>query len=170
MPTQHKMRTTTDGPVVVSQKTLGALIAIRRQQLLPPLYGRVVIAQSVFHALTGLPGDLDHWDWLDIEADRPEQSLPPRVAGVNPSDAATLRLAMGIGASLILLEDPVKERAKLSFFKCEGTVSILVLAHRLGHLSAVRPMTKALDRLGHGHVLPPQEQLDALWKALDSLE
>ena len=170
MPPQHKMRTTTDGPVVVSQKTLGALAAIRRQQLLPALYGRVVIAQSVYDAVTGSSGDLDHWDWLEIETDRPEQTLPPRVAGVNPSDAATLRLALAIGASLILLEVPVKEKAKLSFCKCEGTVSILVLAHRLGHLSAVRPMIKALDRLGHGHVLPPPDQLEALWKALDNLQ
>ena len=63
-----------------------------------------------------------------------------------------------------------KERAKLSFFKCEGTVSILVHAHRMGHLSAVRPMVKALEKLGHGHVLPPPDQLDALWQALDAMQ
>lgn len=170
MPPRRKMRTTIDGPVVVTEKTLAALIAIRREKLLPTLYGRVSVARSVIDTQADSWRNMDHRNWLDIEADRPEQSLPPRVANVNPSDAASLRLALAIGASLILLEEPAKEKAKLSFFKCEGTVSILVLAHRLGHLSAVRPMVKALDRLGHSHVLPPPDQLDALWKALDNLE
>lgn len=161
--------TTTNGPVVVSEKTLRALISIRREKLLPALYGRVSIVKANFEAMSDVLSQDNDWDWLHVEEDRPEVVLPDRVSAANASDAATLRLAIGLGASLVLLENPVREKAKLSFIKSEGTVSILVLAHRHGILSAVQPMVKALEKLGHGDLLPPPEQLEALWTALDDL-
>ncbi len=168
MPTGRKTLTTDDGPAVVSEKSLRALVAIRREKLLPLLYGRVVAARSVREAMRDVLAD-KALEWLEVADDRPEQALPARVANANPSDAATLRLALGIGASIVILEEPVKEKAKLSFIKAEGVVSMLVLAYRQGHLSAVRPMVVALEKLGHGAVLPPPERLEALWVALEKL-
>ena len=181
-----------DGPVVTSEKTLRALCAIRRHKLLPTLYGQIVIAQSNYDALrsaltevescAGGPVQVDEekgytpasgMPWLFVVADRPGQPLPARVdypKASSASEAATLRVALAIPASLVLLDGPIKERAKLSFIKAEGTLSILVSAFRQGHLSAVQPMVKALEKLGHADVLPPKEMLDALWTALGKLE
>lgn len=160
--------TSAGGPVVGGERTLRALIAIRRQKLLSQLYGRVAVGRFNFDAL----GDVlpEAPPWLSVMEDRPGQQLPPRVAGADASDAATLRLALALPASLVLLDGPIKERAKLSFIKSEGTVSILVTAYRRGLLSAVQPMVKALEKLGHRDVLPPPEQLEALWQALDGME
>lgn len=156
------------GPVVICERTLRALLAIRREKLLPELYGRVAMARSSFEALGELlPAPPP---WLDVMADRPEQALPERIAAVDASESATLRLALALPASLVLFDGPFKDRVKLSYIKAEGTVSILVMAYRLGKLSAVKPMVKALQALGHADVLPPPEMLDALWKALDKLE
>ncbi len=161
------MLTTPDGPVVTGVRTLRALTAIRRQNLLPTLYGTVAIADSNLEEtrsfLTETP------DWLVRGSDHPDHPLPERLAAETASDAATLRFGLGIGASLLLLDGPVKQRAKLSFIKAVGTVSILVSAYRMGHLSAVRPMVKALEKLGQEDVLPPPEQLEALWAALDGM-
>ena len=107
--------------------------------------------------------------WLAVGEDHPTITLPERLAATPPSEAATIRFALGSGASLVLLDGPVKERAKLSFIKSVGTVSILVSAYRQGHLSAVRPMITALEKLGHADVLPPPEQLEALWVALEDM-
>jgi len=155
------------GPVVTSERSLRALVAIRRQGLLPGLFGRVLIARTNFEAMADVLAEPP--DWLEVQEDRPDQALPPRVSTAGPSEAATLRLTLAMRASLVLLEDPVKERAKLSFIKAEGVVSVLVSAYRQDLLSAVRPMVKALDALGHADVLPPPDQLEALWKALDAL-
>jgi len=184
--------TRADGPVVVSEKTLRAMAAIRKLKLLPGLHGGVVVAFSIyervrpalaesepgsggavaiaagqnFAAAPGLP-------WLLVAADQPGQPLPARVdfpQNATESEAATLRLALAIPASLVLLDGPIKERAKLSFIKSEGTVSMLVTAFRKGLLSAVQPMVKALEKLGHADVLPPRESLDALWVALGKME
>jgi len=160
--------TSANGPVVAGEKTLRALVAIRRQKLLPQLYVHVVIGRCNFEALADVLPEAP--PWLSVVEDRPDQELPPRVAGAAPSDVATLRLALALPASLVLLEGPIKERAKLSFIKSEGIVSILVSAYRRGLLSAVQPMVKALEKLGHGDVLPPPEQLEALWRALEEME
>jgi predicted nucleic acid-binding protein len=159
--------TSPDGPVVSSTKTLAAMLAIRKEKLLPELFGRVAIARSNFDELADVLTDPP--TWLDVLADHLDQTLPARVQTATPSEAATLRLALALPASLVLIEGPIKERAKLSFIKCEGTLSILVQAHREGLLSAVRPMVKALETLGHADVLPPPEMLDALWRALEEM-
>jgi predicted nucleic acid-binding protein len=159
--------TSPDGPVVVSTKTLCALIDIRRQKLLPQLFGPITMALSNFQELTGkLPQPPD---WLAVVADHPQQPLPERLAHASDSQAATLRLAVAVRASNVLIDGPIKEAAKLSFIKSEGTVSILVRAYRAELLTSVRPMVKALEALGHGDVLPPPDLLEALWKALDNL-
>ncbi len=162
------MLTSTDGPVVTGQRTLRALIAIRKDKLLRTLYGRVVIARSVAESMAEVL--TEPRDWLVVVDDAPPIDLPPRVEFAEASDQATLRLALSIPASLVLLDGPVKEKAKLSFIKAEGAVSILVQAHREGYLSAVRPMVKALEALGYSDVLPPPEALEALWTALDALQ
>ena len=159
--------TNPDGPVVSSEKTLRALHAIRRSKLLARRYGRIVMARSNFEALSDL------WPapepWLCVCDDCPTQALPAPLAAATTSEAATLRLALALPASLVLLEEPIKQQAKVNFIKAEGTVSILVWAYREGLLSAVQPMVKALQKLGHGDVVPPADQLEALWRALDEL-
>lgn len=169
-----RMLTRPGGPVVAGEKTLRALAAIRREKLLPLLFGRVVVARSVWTnggdaALSSVFSGAAP-AWLDVLEDRSEQPLPERVASAGESDRATLRLALALPASMVLLDGPIKDRAKLSFIKAEGTLAILVEAFRAGHLTAVRPMVKALSALGHGDVLPPPEGLEALWKALEHLE
>jgi predicted nucleic acid-binding protein len=162
-----QMLTSGDGPVVVSEVSLRALLAIRKDKLLAEMFGEVAINRACFEAMTDvLPAAPP---WLVVMEDRPAQTIPERVASATASEAATLRLALAIPASLVVIDGPIKEKAKLSFIKCEGVVSLLVQAYRDGRLSAVQPMVKALDKLGHGHVLPPPHLLDALWKALDAM-
>ncbi|MCC7192647.1 MAG: hypothetical protein IT444_07680 [Phycisphaeraceae bacterium] len=163
-----KMLTVAGGPVVICEKTLRALLAIRREKLLPEIYGRVAIARSVFQAM----GDVLPIapPWIDVLDDQPQQSLPARISGGTPSETATLKLALALPASLVLFDGPMKDSVKLSYIKAEGTVPILVMAYRMGKLSAVQPMVKALQSLGHADVLPSAEMLDALWGALSKLE
>lgn len=178
--------------MVAGEKTLRAMAAIRRLKLLPALHGRVVMALSNYEALRPALHDAEAeaggqvviggdavfveapgLPWLLVARDQPGQPLPARVdfpQNSTASEAATLRLALAIPASLVLLDGPIKERAKLSFIKSEGTLSMLVTAYRKGLLSAVEPMVKALEKLGHGDVLPPRESLEALWAALGKLE
>ncbi len=189
---QRETLTRPGGPVVISEKTLTAMAAIRRLKLLPQLHGSIVVSASVYEAcrpaLSQMQPDAGGhvvipagqnfvaapaFEWLLVAEDQPEQVLPARVdfpQNASASEAATLRLALSIPASLVLIDGPIKERAKLSFIKSEGTLSLLVTAFREGLISAVEPMVKALEKLGHADVLPPRESLDALWKALGKME
>ena len=181
-----------DGPVVTSEKTLLAMASIRKLKLLPQLHNTVAIAASNYEAVRDALGQAESeaggpveipadkgfapapgLPWLFVLPDQPQQALPARVdhpQNATAAEAATLRLALAVPASLVLLDGPIKERAKLSFIKSEGTVSMLVTAYRQGLLSAVKPMVIALEKLGHGDVLPPKESLEALWTALDRMD
>ncbi|MEX2214598.1 MAG: hypothetical protein WD768_10745 [Phycisphaeraceae bacterium] len=192
MPDRPQPLTRPDGPVVTCEKTLLALASIRKLRLLPELHGTVAIALSNYEAVCEALGQVvpeaggavvippdkgftpaPGLPWLFVLHDQPGQLLPARVdhpQNSSAAEAATLRLALSIPASLVLLDGPIKERAKLSFIKSEGTVSMLVTAYRQGLLSAVKPMVIALEKLGHGDVLPPKESLEALWVALDKME
>lgn len=179
--------------------TFRALTAIRKLNLIQDLYSNAVIGRSNYDAVAALINPTDpspdsaevdrainetelaergfthcpSLPWLFVATDRPDQGLPERVAfpqHATASEAATLRLAISVPASLVLIDGPIKEKAKLSFIKCEGTVSILVSAYREGYLSAVKPMVIALEKLGHAHVLPPPDMLEALWTALEKLD
>ena len=168
----RSMLTMPGGPVVVSEKTLGALVAIRRENLVPQLYTEpVVMARSNFESLSNvLPKPPT---WLNIHEDRPDVGLPAACETASESEVVTLRLALAPPpdrASIVLLEGPIKERAKLSFIKAEGVVSLLVAGYRYGKLSAVQPMVKALQKLGYADVLPESTMLEALWRAIDDLD
>jgi len=162
-----RMRTDPSGPVVVSERTLRALLAIRREKLIADLYGSAVIAESVLARMADVLPDPP--TWLSAVPDAPDQALPERIVRAEPSDAATLKLALSLPASLVLLDGPIKEKAKLSFMKAEGALPLLVHAYREGHLKAVRPMVKAWQALGFHDVLPEPDQLESLWQALDQL-
>lgn len=185
MPSQspHAL-TSPEGPVVLSEKTLCALIAIRREGLIAELYGPVVMARSTWIG-AAKSADARRRRDATFDADSPPPwiklvdderfahvELPERCGRTvaTPSELATLRVAVGWPASLVLLDGPIKEKAKLSFIKAEGVVSMLVMAFRLDKLSAAKPMVTALEKLGYGDVLPPEEALEALWAALEGLE
>ncbi|MDX1683226.1 MAG: hypothetical protein R3336_08900 [Phycisphaeraceae bacterium] len=159
------MLTTDEGPVVVSRRTLEALLAIRRGHLLPKIYPdrSIMIDQECGEQVEDRP------DFIELKVAPEDVELPTRIGHGDPCDLACLRLALHVGASMVMLEDPIKERAKLSFIRAEGTVPFLVQAHRAGHLTAVEPMIKALRALGHEDVLPPEDQLAALKEALRHL-
>ena len=177
------MLTDAEGPVVCSEKTFRALVALRREKLIAEVYTRVVMARSNWRAVIESEDVTRRGDasfdlespppWLDLIDEKRfvHVELPARCGeGIACSlELDTLRLAVGLPASLVLLDGLIKEKAKLSFIKAEGTVSILVMAYRLDKLSAVQPMVKALQKLGHGEVIPPPETLEALWRALEGL-
>jgi len=125
------MRTSKDGPVVASERTLRALFAIRRAVLLPKLYGTVVVGRSSYEAIlaTG-PPEMADWPWLAIEQDRPEVELPARIAGAPAPDAAALRLALALNASLVLLDwltagrIACGERWTMRRYRCQNDVYI----------------------------------------------
>jgi predicted nucleic acid-binding protein len=165
---QRRMLSSDNGPIFISEKSLRALLAIRRERLVEQVYGSVLMARSNWQAMADVLTEVP--SWMTIVDDAPDQSLPLRVSiGIKPTHAATIRAALANDASLILIEGPIKEKVKLSYIKAEGVVSLLVAAYRQGLISAVRPMVKALVALGHEDVLPPPEALDALWVALDQL-
>jgi predicted nucleic acid-binding protein len=171
------MLTTKGGPVVLSEKSLRALLAIRREGLLAQMYASLVMSRSNFEAVRdtphgngGPPAMPEPPAWLRVVDDAPGQAVPDRVSHGSELELASVRLTLAMSASLLIIDGPIKESIKLSSIKAEGVVSLLVQAYRLDLLTAVKPMVKALSALGHEDVLPPVESLAAMYKALAAME
>src|SRR6185369_2352826 len=124
----RQMLTRPDGPTVIAAKTLRALLAIRREKLVPELYGQTVISQSNWNAVVASPeakflpaspegAAKQPPGWLFIGDDRPDQPLPERLAnyeltGEDPTGIAELKFALFFPASLGLLDGRIKKKAR----------------------------------------------------------
>jgi len=156
------------GPVVIGERSLASLLAIRHEWLLREMFGRVVICRTVADALSEIIGEVP--DWLQVCEDLPDGmvELPSRLESVRGSDRKTLEIAVHHRARLVLLEGKgLLEKVKLSFIKSMGVIPLLIQAYQEGRIQRVKPLLTALDR--KGHEMPPPEQMEALLRALDEL-
>jgi predicted nucleic acid-binding protein len=122
-------------------------------ELLPTLYGRVIIPAAVADELASgrelgvrLP-DPSELAWITIE--RPADGTLLRiVADLGPGEREVIALGLSLPGSLLLLDDAVARRyAKHLNLRVTGTLGVLLKAKSLGHLPLVRPVLDRLDAL-----------------------
>ena len=154
------------GPVIASYRVLEALISIKQAKLLQPLFGRILITES---NASEIKKNIDRPlpEWVEVVPDHDDVDLPERIVNTQVLNQQTFKACLAIGCSRVLIDGPIKDKAKLSFFKCEGIVSILVTSYRAGRLKLVRPMIKALTSLGYADMLPPEDQIKMIYEALE---
>ncbi len=153
------------GPVITTGRVLEALMAIKQDKLLRPLFGPILITQSnADEVKNNLAKPLPLG--IEIVPDHNDVDLPERIINTQVLNQYTFKACLALGCSRVLIDGPIKEKAKLSFFKCEGVVSILVTSYRAGRLKLVRPMIKALKALGYEDMLPPEDQIKMIYDAL----
>lgn len=132
--------------VVADTSPLNYLVLISLIDLLPQLFGCVVIPEEVYQELqaTGAPPAVSSWArdapaWLSIV---PTQDLAPVgrfERELDSGEAAAIRLALAItaeGAECLLLIDEAAGRAAAAGLGISntGTLGILLSAARAGHI------------------------------------
>jgi predicted nucleic acid-binding protein len=150
--------------IVSDTSPLNYLILIDYQDILPTLFGQIIIPQAVLselqHAKT--PEKIKKWiitkpDWLEV-----------RTALVNPSnklenldygEREAIFLAEELGADAILIDekDGRREATKLGFITI-GTLSVLDRAAETGLIS----FAKAIERLRKTPFREPKQIVKAL--------
>jgi predicted nucleic acid-binding protein len=149
--------------IVVSDATpLHYLILIGQTDVLPRLYGQVIIPPAVFAELRreSTPVLIRTWvsslpEWMEVRnAEEPE---PPLKLGRGEREALTL--AAALNADLLLLDDKQARRAALeSGFAVTGTLGVLeAAAHR-----NLLDLPEALDRLKQTNFRAAPRLYDAL--------
>jgi len=134
--------------VVADTSPLNYLILIEQVQVLPTLYGQIVIPPAVQAELlsTDAPAQVRAWTahppaWLEVRSPLPS-FRDSVVLGAGESDA--IALAEQLGADRILMDETLGRSEALSRgLKIIGTLGVLREAHRVGLLN----LASAIERL-----------------------
>jgi uncharacterized protein len=157
--------------VIADAGPLIHLSLIGRIDLLPTLYGRIVIPglvyQEVVTAGEGLAGsrEVREAEWIEVVEHDPKAELFRLLrAQLDPGEAAAIWLATNRKAELILSDDrQARLAAERLGFKIQGTLGILVEAKRHGLLPILAPLVSQLREKG---VWLSRELIDrTLWEA-----
>jgi predicted nucleic acid-binding protein len=150
--------------VVSDTSPLNYLILIDYQDVLPILFGQIIIPQAVLDELqhTKTPEKIKNWvaakpGWLDVRNVRLNPSN--KLENLDHGEREAIFLAEELGADAILIDekDGRREAAKLGFITI-GTLSVLDRAAGTGLLS----FAEAIDRLRKTPFREPKQIVEAL--------
>jgi predicted nucleic acid-binding protein len=150
--------------VVSDTSPLNYLILIDYQDVLPTLFGQIIIPQAVLNELqhTKTPEKIKHWiavkpAWLEVRNVR--VSPIHRLENLDYGEREAIFLAEELGADAILIDekDGRREAAKLGFITI-GTLSVLDRAAETGLIS----FAEAIDRLRKTPFREPKQIVEVL--------
>jgi predicted nucleic acid-binding protein len=134
--------------VISNTSPLNYLALIGFQDILPTLFGRVLIPDAVWHELgsPAAPQPVKDWlgtspSWLDC---RVVSQVPPDRQHLDPGEREAIALAQSLNASLVLLDERRGRRVARDLgLAVSGTLGVLDLAARRGLVD----LADALERL-----------------------
>jgi predicted nucleic acid-binding protein len=146
--------------VVVSDA--GPLIALGRLDLLallPKVFARVQVPTAVLEECMARPDNADA-SRIRLAVDRHWlvacDAVPIVQEGLDPGECAAIARALEIGAGLLADDRAARHYALQVGLHVIGTLGVLVLAKRAGHVAAVKPLIERLraggQRLSHAAV------------------
>jgi predicted nucleic acid-binding protein len=136
--------------VVADTSPINYLILIDAIDVLPALYGQVLVPPAVAVELghDDAPEKVRQWmasppAWLEVQMGSPEGI--PRLMGLDPGEREAISLALERGVSLILM-DETKGRSEAQSLRLtvRGTLGILVHAAKTGRIEFM-PALKRLE-------------------------
>ncbi len=142
--------------VVADAGPLIHLSLIGRLDLLPALYGRILVPELVYREVVDLGADLPGSvelraaDWVDRSPHPPDHPLFPLLRSqLDPGEAAALCLAADRVAELILSDDrQARLAAERLGFPIKGTLGLLIEAKRRGEIDLLAPALTELKIRG----------------------
>lgn len=145
-------------PAVVSDSSvLIGLAAIRQFDLLPLLYGGILIPNVVWREVTGVGADSPGVGetkaacaagWMEVATAANRSLVAQLETTLDPGEAEAIALAVECAPSLLLLDESDGRRvARTLGVPVTGTLGVLLRAKSCGHVPAVKPLlTELIER------------------------
>lgn len=141
--------------VVADSTALISLSAIGKLDLLPSLYGRVVIASAVYYEIVvqgqGRPGAIEvaGANWIERRTIVNPTHFPSLPANLGTGESETILLAQELSANLVIMDEAAGRREltrrSIPFI---GTAGVLQQAKLQTLIPALKPELDALRRRG----------------------
>ena len=133
--------------VVSDASPLATLANLDRLDLLPALYGRVIIPTAVHDELRIKWPDSFPPIWLDVL--EPSHPPPAAAAALDDGEAAAIALAIERSADLLLIDERKgRAVAEGEGLRARGLIGVLVDAKAAGLVPSLKEMFPELDRVG----------------------
>ena len=144
-----------DTSVIINLASVGLL------ELLPRLYGNVIIPEAVFMEIVvegaGLPGsdEIQKADWAVVGSCKDQNSVDLLLNELDKGEAEAIVLAKEIGADLLLLDEKAGRRVAEKFdLECIGILGILLEAKSRQQIESVKPHLELLTKKARFFVHP----------------
>ncbi len=119
--------------VVSDTSPINYLVLIGRQDLLPELFGSVLIPEAVHRELqaAGTPEPVRQFvsaapEWLEV---RPAPDVPVTIAHLDSGEREAIALALAVGTEFVLLDERKgRQAAKEHGLQAYGTLGVIGLA------------------------------------------
>ncbi len=140
------------GPIVSNTTPLIALTGVGMLDLLPTLYGQIIIPTVVYQEFqagrTRHPGtpDLDTQQWIIVQQAPPHPDVPPTL---DAGEAEAIALALTLPARLILLDERRgRQVAQKLGLKVAGSLTVLLEAKGQGLIPLIAPVVDQMIAQG----------------------
>jgi predicted nucleic acid-binding protein len=158
--------------VIANASPLIHLSAIRHLDLLPALFGRVIVPEEVYAEVVikgaGRPGSREVAEaaWIDCRAVTNRLAMQAmRLSGLGTGEAACLVLAKELVADLLILDDRLARLYAQSLgLRFTGTIGILLRTTELGHIADFEQALQDLLASGFRLALMEVERIRQLWR------
>ena len=139
--------------IVCNAGPLISLARIGRLDLLPSLFGEVIVPRAVYREITGdgsLPGagDLAQAGWLKIAEIQDSSGVARLLSSLDAGEAEVLILARELSATAAIDEKRGRRIAEELGVSQTGTVGILLSAKKEGLVPSVRSLLDELSAKG----------------------
>lgn len=123
------------------------LAAVGRLELLPALFGKVIIPEKVFEEIVvtgqGLPGaeEIRTAPWVEVKAVSDKQKVKSLLTKIHPGEAEAIVLSLELHADVVILDD-ADARAIAQSLEVEftGLLGVLLRAKKSALITAIRPV------------------------------
>ncbi|MCB0531520.1 MAG: DUF3368 domain-containing protein [Lewinellaceae bacterium] len=148
--------------VIVSDTSpISSLLKIGRLQILPAIYGQVIIPKQVADELQVLQKQgydlvpVFEADWLVVQTPSPAPLLDKLRQEIDPGEAEAIALAIEIGADLLIIDEKSGRAIALrEGIAITGLLGVLLEAKRCGHIPAIKPVLDDLVHLARFRIKP----------------
>jgi predicted nucleic acid-binding protein len=139
--------------IICNAGPLISLARIGRLDLLPALFGEIIVPPAVYREVTGggsLPGagDLSQASWLKLTDIEDRRGLVRLLSSLDAGEAEVLILARELRATAAIDEKRGRRIAEELGVPQTGTVGILLAAKKSGLISSIRPLLNELSAKG----------------------
>lgn len=139
--------------VVINSSPLIALSGISKLPVLRAMYGSVMIPEAVYQEISAKPDSIckkmvdEARDWMQVCAIENLLAKNLFQSRLHAGEVEVLILAQEKSADLVVLDDALAKRhAEYLGMHVTGTLGVLMKARQKGHIPALRPLIRALQR------------------------